>query len=293
MENHLAPDLENVMKSIPETIISAIQALQNPRRFSTAVLLLESGKQSLSYLGRATQLENGALMPQLNALEEAGIVQNDWHDQKKAGDPENKTHPGGIHSFYEVTAFGKQLIEVIATSVSSTRLPLLKALANPLRFGLAKFIVERGPLSFSRVVAITGLEKSAVASHLRKLEAGGLLAKSFSRDKNSGEYSVYSATRVAADVIPRLLLLERYREVSTRSMNIIMQEKLLADLRAQMDAIGASSDLDFCRRILDLERSHVAALLAAGSPEDKRTHARQLASTCDALKKFAESFLAQ
>ncbi|MEX2684415.1 MAG: ArsR/SmtB family transcription factor [Candidatus Sigynarchaeota archaeon] len=292
-------ELENLIKEIPDTIISAIKALQNPRRFSIAILL-EKGKQSLTYLGNATQSENGALVPQLLQLEDAGILYNQWHDQKRASlsitpdaDGDKKTHPSGTYSMYELTPFGKQLIEVIATSGSTARLPMLKALANPLRFGLVRYMIARGSLSFSRVAAITDLEKSAVASHLGKLEAGGLLTKSFSRNKVSGEYSVYSTTRIAAEVIPRLLLLEQYRVLSTSTMNLMKQEQALAALRAAMEGIGATSDLDFCRQVLDLERTHVAALLAAGSPEEKRTHAKQLAITCDALKKFAESFLTQ
>lgn len=283
--------LENLVKSTPEPVISAIRALQNPRRFSIAVLLLDSGKQSLAYLGRATQSENGALIPQLKALEEAGILHNDWHDQKRAGDPDNKNHPAGIYSVYQITAFGKQLIEVIAASLASTRLPLLKALGNQLRFALVRYMLANGALSFSRVAAITGLEKSAVAAHLGKLEVGGLVEKSFNRDKESGEYSMYAATRAASDIVPRLLLLEQYRVVSTGTRNIMVQEKVLENLRATIMGTGAASDADFCHQVLDLARSLVDALLAAGSTEEKKEHAKKLASACDALKKYTESIL--
>lgn len=283
--------LETLVKSTPEPVISAIRALQNPSRFSIAILLLDSGKQSLAYLGRATQSENGALIPQLKALEKAGILQNDWHAQIQGGGEIPRPPGGQEYSFYEVTAFGRQLIEVIAASLASTRLPLLKALGNPLRFALVRHVLASGAVSFSGVAAITGLEKSAVAAHLGKLEVGGLVEKSFSRDKESGEYSMYAATRAAADIVPRLLLLEQYRVVSTGTKNIVMQAKALESLRATIMGTGAASDADFCHQVLDLERSLVDELLAAGSTDEKKEHAKKLASACDALKKYAESIL--
>lgn len=254
------------------------------------LILLEKGRQSLTYLGYATQSENGALIPQLTALEKAGILHNDWHDQKNAAG-EDFSRPVGEYSFFDVTPFGKQLIDVIATSLSSARLGLLKALGNPLRFALVRYMIEKGPVSFSGVATITGLQKSAVASHLRKLEAGGLVEKSFSRDKHSGDYSIYAATRAASDIIPRLLLLEQYRDLSTRAMNLMVQDKVLKSLRETIMGAAPSTDAEFFDQILGMERSIVDALLAAENPEEKRTHAKQLANTCDALKKYAETFL--
>ncbi|NMC06396.1 MAG: helix-turn-helix transcriptional regulator, partial [Candidatus Lokiarchaeota archaeon] len=259
--------LETLVKTIPKPVLSAIQALQNPRRFSIAILLLESGKQSLSFLGRATQSENVALIPQLNILVESGIVEKEL--LTRVGKEQ--------YSYYLVTAFGKQLIEVIASSVASTRLPMLKALANPLRFALARHVLASGPISFSGVVAITGLEKSAVAAHLGKLEAGGLLEKEFSRDKESGEYSMYKATRAAKDVIPRLMLLDQYWKITREVKNIAKQEQVLATLREAIMGAGAATDADFCHEVLDLQRSLVDAMLAAADAGEKKAHAKKLA----------------
>jgi DNA-binding transcriptional ArsR family regulator len=285
-------DLKKHHDSIPDAIISAIQALQNPRRFSIAVLLLENGKQSVSYIGRATRSENGALLPQLANLEDNKILQNGWHDQRR-GNPNEPRPPGGQeYSFFEVTPFGKELIETIATSFATKRLPLIKALSNRLRFALVSYMITNGSLSFSKIVKLTGLEKSAVAMHLNKLDAGGLVERIFTRDKDSGEYSMYVLTRLATDIIPRLLLLESFRTITTSTMNTKTQERAMESLRSSMEGYGTTTDADFCRRVLDMARTQVDAMLAAGTVDGKKSHAKQLASTCDALKKFAESFLA-
>jgi hypothetical protein len=75
-------------------------------------------------------------------------------------------------------------------------------------------------------------------------------------------------------------------------MNTKTQERAMESLRSSMEGYGTTTDADFCRRVLDMARTQVDAMLAAGTVDGKKSHAKQLASTCDALKKFAESFLA-
>ncbi|MHA1490933.1 MAG: winged helix-turn-helix domain-containing protein, partial [Promethearchaeota archaeon] len=62
---------------------------------------------------------------------------------------------------------------------------ILKGLSNKFRFALTLLFLDKGNLSFSEIVSITNRSKSLIASHLKKLELGGILQNFLKKESGS------------------------------------------------------------------------------------------------------------
>ncbi len=207
---------ELYLNKFPEDFELFLKGLGNNFRLSLALLLLENGNLSLKKITDYTKKSNSSVLNHLKKLELGGIVQNFLKKSEETNE----------YSFYELTKFGKRIIYTLLAKYNkfllnypqqsiTLSIPNLKksqndleftfkSLANKFRFCLALYLIEEGPFSFSEVVKLTNRKKSLIASHLKKLELGGIIQNYFRKNEKKGEYSFYESTNYGTRIITYL-----------------------------------------------------------------------------------------
>jgi len=205
------------IKQIPEDFEFVLKGLGNKFRLSLTLLLSERKFLSLTELVKITNLENSVLLNHIKKLQLAGIIQNFLKKEKSSRE----------FSFYEITDFGNKvlsdlieiynnflkivnrnhhLIEISYTQDIPKDLELaLKSISNSFRFAITLYLIENGPISFSELTEITKKENSLIASHIKRLELGGIVQNFLEKKNSSSQYSFYKITSFGKSIISGLL----------------------------------------------------------------------------------------
>ena len=81
----------------------------------------------------------------------------------------------------------------------------LKSISNSFRFAITLYLIENGPISFCELTEITKKENSLIASHIKKLELGGIVQNFLEKKNSSSQYSFYKITSFGKSIISGLL----------------------------------------------------------------------------------------
>ena len=98
-----------VREEIPEECEATMKALSHKLRVELAVLLIKYGALSFSQITDTLKKEKSTIANHLNKLELGGIVQNYFQKQPDSNE----------YSFYEITKYGKTIVESLISSYNN------------------------------------------------------------------------------------------------------------------------------------------------------------------------------
>ncbi|MBD3214539.1 MAG: hypothetical protein GF311_18145 [Candidatus Lokiarchaeota archaeon] len=202
---------EKILKSIPDDFEELLKALGNKFRFKLGLLIFFNNPLSFAEIVKQFNKDSSYIYNHIKKLELAGIIQNFIR----------KSNESRKYSFYEITEYGKTILSQFIVDFNkyykininsnnwnlfykNTKSELdffLKGIKNNFRFALFQFLKEKNKLSFTEILRSTNKSKGALASHLKKLEMGGIIQNYFKKTPNTEEYSYYEATNFGEKMI--------------------------------------------------------------------------------------------
>jgi predicted transcriptional regulator len=205
-------EFKKYIKAIPEDFELFLKSFGHIFRLNIVIFLKRKGAQSFSSIAEQFNSKTSLVNTHIKKLEIAGIIQNFIKKSEETRE----------YSFYETTKYGDFMVSnFVSNYIEAKNLEIsnpydlikeseelnlfLRVIKSKFRFALAKYIIEKGPLSFSEIFLETNKEKSSIANHLNRLDKAGIIENYFEKKPESNEYSFYKITNSGCKLINSLI----------------------------------------------------------------------------------------
>lgn len=100
---------------------------------------------------------------------------------------------------------------------------ILKSLSHNIRFKICINLINRGSLSFSKLIQVLKIDNSKFSNHIKSLEIAGLVQNYYERKEGRRESSFYEMTKLGSNIVTNLI------ESYNRDFNIKNVDRILLD----------------------------------------------------------------